>query len=184
MIVVISGPSGVGKGTVVDDLLRRNRDMHRSISATTRAPRPGEIDGTDYHFVTPQQFSVWVDNGLFAEYAVVRDNQYGTLKSSLDAVEPSEIVVLTIDIQGGLQIKRLFPDSLLIFLKPPDFRELERRLSGRGSEAACEIAGRLELGRHEMAFAKDYDYMVTNDRLDRAVGIVDAIIRRVLRGQE
>lgn len=181
MIVVVSGPGGVGKSTVVAELLRRHPDMHRSISVTTRAPRPGEVDGVDYHFVTEEQFTDWIDKGLFAEYADVRGHHYGTLTSSLEAVRPQEILVLTIDIHGSATMKRLIPEALMFFLKPPDVLELERRLEFRGSETREEIAGRIELGHYEMTFAKDYDYMVTNRDLGTTVDIVDGIIRRVLR---
>ncbi|MHB8071274.1 MAG: guanylate kinase [Candidatus Cryosericum sp.] len=181
MIVIISGPGGVGKSTVVAELLRLNPDMHRSISVTTRSPRPGEVDGTDYHFVTEEQFTDWVDKGRFAEYAEVRGHRYGTLRQSLQSVGPNEIIVLTIDIQGGQAIKCLFPEALAVFLKPPDAVELERRLEGRGSETREEIVGRIELGRYEMTFAKDYDYMVTNRDLKTTVDIVDTIIRSALR---
>ncbi|MCX6083845.1 MAG: guanylate kinase [Caldiserica bacterium] len=181
MIVVVSGPGGVGKSTVVAELLRRHPDMHRSISVTTRAPRPGELDGVDYRFVTEEQFTDWIDKGLFAEYADVRGHHYATLKSSLESVRPQEILVLTIDIHGGPSIKHLFPGALLIFLKPPDVMELERRLEFRGSETPEEIAGRIELGQYEMTCAKDYDYVVTNRDLETTVDIVDGIIRSVLR---
>ncbi|HWQ22168.1 MAG TPA: hypothetical protein VN478_05530, partial [Clostridia bacterium] len=117
----------------------------------------------------------------FAEYADIRGHRYGTLVSSLEAVRPEEILVLTIDIHGGSSMKRLFPEALMIFLKPPDVTELERRLECRGSETREEIAGRIELGHYEMTFAKDYDYMVTNCDLETTVDIVDSIVRSVLR---
>ncbi len=181
MIVIISGPGGVGKSTVVAELLQRNPDMHRSVSVTTRSPRPGEIDGIDYHFASEGQFTDWIDKGLFAEYANVRSYRVGTLRKSIESVPSNEILVLTIDIHGGQAIKRMYPDALAVFLKPPDSVELERRLENRGSESPEEIAGRIELGRYEMTFAKDYDYMVTNRDLDTTVEIVDSIIRIVLR---
>lgn len=182
MIVVISGPSGVGKSTVVAELLKRHPAMHRSISVTTRSPRPGEVDGVDYHFVTEAIFKKWIDNDLFAEYAEVQGHHYGTLKTVLAATRAEEIAVLTIDIHGGLNIKRSFPAALMIFLKPPDASELEHRLEKRGSETEDEIAGRMKLGRVEMTFAKDYDYMVTNNELGMTVAIVESIIQTILKG--
>jgi len=151
--------------------------MHRSVSVTTRSPRPGERDGIDYHFVTETCFTDWVDKGLFAEYADVRGHRYGTLVESLESIRPEEVIILTIDVHGGTQIKAQFPQALMVFLKPPTQGELQHRLACRVSETPEEIAGRLELGKYEMTFAAEYDYMVTNRDLRSTVDIVDTIIQ-------
>jgi guanylate kinase len=151
--------------------------MHRSVSVTTRSPRPDERDGIDYHFVTESCFTDWVDKGLFAEYADVRGHRYGTLVQSLESIRPEEVIILTIDVHGGTRIKAQFPQALMVFLKPPTQGELQHRLACRGSETPEEIAGRLELGKYEMTFAAEYDYMVTNRDLPSTVDIVDMIIQ-------
>jgi guanylate kinase len=170
LLVVVAGPSGVGKGTVHAELRRRLPDAVLSVSLTTRAPRPGEVDGVDYRFVDRPTFEAMVADGDLLEWAEYAGNLYGTPRGpAAAAVARGEVVLLDIEVQGALQVKAADPDALLVFLRPPSFEELERRLRGRGTEDDATVARRLEVAIDELAGAGAFDLEVVNDRLDRCV---------------
>ncbi len=170
LLVVVAGPSGVGKGTVHAELRRRLPDAVLSVSATTRAPRPGEVDGVHYRFVDAPTFERMVADGELLEWAEYAGNLYGTPRTpAAAAVAAGQVVLLDIEVQGALQVKRADPDALLIFLHPPSMDELERRLRGRGTEDEAVVARRLEVAREEIAGAGAFDLEVVNDRLEDCV---------------
>jgi guanylate kinase len=175
---VIAGPSGVGKGTVVKRLRERDPNLHLSVSATTRARRPAERDGVDYHFVTNERFDQLVAGGSLLEWAEVFGHRSGTpaaaVKESLDA---GHDVVLEIDVQGAGQVRERVPDAVLILLAPPSMAELERRLRTRGTEDEEKLALRLATAAEELEQAPRFDHVVVNDDLDRATAQVEAIIQ-------
>lgn len=174
---IICGPSGVGKGTVVARLLASDPTLYFSVSATTRDPRPGEIDGKHYHFVSREQFAQWVEEDAFLEYAEFVGNSYGTPKKFIDkAMEQGRDVILDIEIQGAEQVHRKRPDVVRIYVAPPSWEELERRLIGRGTEDMEKVRSRLARGKEEFLVAKDFDYFVINDTVDRAVDEISAIM--------
>jgi len=175
--VVISGPSGVGKTTIKDQLLARYQDLGASVSATTRAQRPGEVDGKDYYFYTEERFKADIERGLFLEWALVHGNYYGTPKGPIEEKMKEGIdVLLIIDIQGGTQVKEMYPESLLIFLLPPSMQQLLERISDRGTETIEALRTRIANAEHELSYAQYYDYWVINRSLDEAVAQVRSII--------
>jgi len=177
ILVVLSGPSGAGKGTVSQALLQKKPDMVLSISATTRLPRNGEIDGKSYLFISRAKFSGMIAGNEFLEWARVHDNYYGTPCSPVqDALRQEKDVLLEIDIQGGLQVKKKIPEAVLVFLLPPSWAELKARLSGRGSETPEEVKKRLQNAVKEMRMFSLYDYAIVNNRVEQAVGQIQAII--------
>lgn len=176
-LFVISGPSGAGKGTLVARVRTLRPDLGLTVSATTRQPRPGEVDGVSYYFLTPEDFQRRVDAGDFVEWAHVHGNCYGTLVSEVTRLlDAGSSLVLEIDVQGALQVKERFPDAVLIFIKPPSLEVLRERLQGRGTEDAQSVATRMANARRELELAPRYDEVLVNDELERAVAELNDII--------
>lgn len=177
-LIVFSGPSGVGKGTLMSAFLAKNPKVVYSVSATTREPRAGEQDGVNYHFISKEKFLRCVEDGRMLEYACYNGNYYGTLRDAvLEQIEKGNSVILEIEVQGALQISKLYPKALTIFVMPPSFEELRTRLLKRHTETPEEIERRLCVARKEMQQAADYDYIVINDDITRAADDLCAIIR-------
>jgi len=183
LVVVVSGPSGVGKGSVHAGLHGLLEGLEVSVSVTTRAPRPGEREGVAYHFVDEVTFDRLVAGDALLEWAEYAGNRYGTPRGPLEeAVERGRTVLLEIEVQGALQIRTRMPQALQIFLVPPAFDELERRLRDRGTEDEGTIQARLEVARAEMASQYAFDHIVINDDLDRATAEVAELIARARSG--
>ena len=178
VLTVISGPSGVGKGTVIKRLFEIEDNLYFSVSATTRKPRPGEIDGVHYSFKTREEFEHDIETGEMLEYAVFNGNYYGTPRSAIEQrLSEGKDVVLDIEIQGAKNVKKLMPESALVYLLPPDIEELKRRLIGRNTEDAETIAGRLHTAKSELKEAPElYDYFIVNDLVDNAAIKIKDII--------
>lgn len=175
--IVMSAPSGGGKTTIARKLLERRTDVGYSVSCTTRAPRPGERDGVDYHFLSRHEFDVKASHGEFAEWAEVHGNRYGTLRSAIrEVMEAGKHVMLDIDVQGARQVTAAFPESVTIFIVPPSVEVLVARLMGRKSESEAALALRLRNARIELLEAERYQYVVENDDLEHAVQRVGAIV--------
>ena len=175
--VIMSSPSGVGKTTIARMLLQRREDVGYSVSCTTRQPRPGEADGRDYFFWTPEQFVAARERGEFAESADVHGRMYGTLRREVDRViGQGRYVIMDIDVQGAAQFVRVFPESVLIFLLPPSAGVLIERLEGRKSETRDALAVRLRNAIAELREANRYDYLIVNDDLERAIRYVSSVI--------
>ena len=175
---IISGPSGVGKSTVLHALFEVRDDLYFSVSATTRAPRPGEVDGKDYHFISEDEFHDWIDNDEFLEFAEYVSNFYGTPKKYVDeAMAQGKDVILDIELQGALQVCAKRPETVRIFIAPPSWEELERRLTARGTDSPEKIEKRLLRAKVEMNAAKEYDYFVVNDTVESAVEEMRAIMK-------
>ena len=174
---IICGPSGVGKGTVVARLLASDPNLYFSVSATTRQPRNGEVDGVHYHFLSREQFQSWIAEDAFLEHAEFVGNYYGTPKKYVDAaMAQGRDVILDIEIQGAEQVHRQRPEAVRIYVAPPSWAELERRLIGRGTEDMEKVRSRLERGKQEFAAARSFDYFVINDTVDHAVTEITAIM--------
>lgn len=174
---IISGPSGVGKSTVLKALLERRRDLFFSVSATTRPARPGEIDGIHYRFLDVDTFREWIARDEFLEYAEFVGNFYGTPREYVyKAMNQGRDVILDIEIQGALQVSQKMPDAVRIFIAPPSWEELERRLKDRGTDSEEKIQKRLLRAKVEVQTAHTYDYFVINDTVENAVGELEAIM--------
>ena len=168
-LVVLAGPSGVGKGTVVARVRALRPDLWVSVSATTRAARPGETDAAQYHFWSAERFQAEIDRGGFLEWAEFGGNRYGTPRQPVvDRLERGESVLLEIELQGARQVRAAMPEAFLVFLSPPSFAVLEERLRGRGTEEEDAVARRLEHAREELAAATEFDAVVVNDDVGRA----------------
>ena len=174
---IISGPSGVGKSTVLSALLEKRPNVYFSVSATTRDPRPGELDGIHYHFMDVDSFRKWIAMDQFLEYAEYVGNFYGTPKRFVDeAMDQGKDVILDIEVQGAIQVTSKRPDTVRIFIAPPSWAELERRLTERGTDSKDKIQKRLLRAKVEFQTAHTYDYFVINDTVDNAVRELDAIM--------
>jgi guanylate kinase len=178
-IFVITGPSGVGKGTLIAALRKRHPELGLSISATTRAPRTGEEDGVAYHFLSDAEFDRRLAAGDFVEHANYAGHRYGTLRSELERhTREHEPVVLEIEVQGARQVRDAIPSAVLVFIAPPSLEALRRRLEERGTDAPATIAKRLEVAQEELAARGEFPHVIVNDQLDAAVGALDRIYRR------
>lgn len=179
ILIVVSGFSGAGKGTIMERLLKDYPDTYAlSISATTRSPRPGEIHGKEYFFVTEEEFKAMAKDHALLEYAQYVSHYYGTPKSYvLEQLEAGKDVILEIEIQGALKVKEAYPDTLLLFVTPPSAAELAKRLSGRGTETQEVVESRLSRAWQEAQGVESYDYLIVNDDLEKCVGNVHAIIQ-------
>ena len=168
-LIVLSGPGGVGKSTIVVELKKLDH-FYFSVSATTRKPRPGEIDGVAYHFVSDLQFQEMIQNKTFLEWADFAGARYGTPKAPVEkALAEGKNVLLEIEISGARQVKEAMPEAIMVFLQPPSMQELEARITNRGTDSAERIAARLALARAEMAAAGEFDHLLTNHRVEEVI---------------
>lgn len=179
LLLVVSGPAGVGKGTIDQILLQRHENMKLSVSATTRAPRPGEIDGVHYFFITEERFQEMIREDAFLEYMnVFGMNHYGTPRDFVrEQTSLGNDIILEIDVNGAMNVRKACPDAVLVFIAPPSMDQLRARLVGRGTETAEAIERRTRTAYDEIARIPDYDYVVVNDDLDTAVEEMEAILR-------
>lgn len=178
LLIVLSGPSGVGKGTVCTALRKRSSNLVYSVSATTREPRGNEVDGVHYFFKSRTEFQAMIAQDELLEWAEYMGNYYGTPRHFVEeTLDSGRDVILEIEVQGALQIKRKFPDGVFIFLAPPSLPELKQRISGRGTETDESMSGRLEVAEQEIALIHEYDYSVVNDQVERACDRILSIIQ-------
>jgi guanylate kinase len=178
-ILVITGPSGVGKGTLIRLLLDRFPRMALSVSATTRRPRPGEHDGVDYHFLSPEEFDRRIEEDEFLEWAEYAGHRYGTLRSELE--RDADPLVLEIEVQGARQVRERVPEATSVFIAPPSEEALRTRLVGRGSDDPEQIEKRLAVAREEMAAREEFDHVVVNDDLEAAVQELEGLVATMTR---
>ncbi|HHZ02845.1 MAG TPA: guanylate kinase [Tissierellia bacterium] len=177
LLIVISGPSGAGKGTICKKLLTEMDFLKVSVSATTRKPRKGEIDGISYYFIEEEEFIKRIKNGEFLEYAKVYGNYYGTPKDEVfKQLKEGNDIILEIDIQGALQVKKNYPMGVFIFILPPSLKELQNRIEGRGTDSKEVILRRMECAYDELNYAFEYDYVIINDQVDKATEKIKHII--------
>ena len=177
LLLVVSGPSGAGKGTICKALLNKNDKIKLSVSATTRKPRNGEVHGVNYFFIEKEEFTKMIENGEFLEYAQIYDNFYGTPKAAIiECLEKGQDVILEIEMQGARQIKEVYPEGVFIFVLPPSLEELKSRIVGRGTETQEEIEKRFSCAFEEINQIVNYDYFIVNEDIEKSVSDVEAII--------
>jgi guanylate kinase len=180
-VFVITGPSGVGKGTLIRELRGRVPGLELSVSATTREPREGEVDGRDYHFLDRDEFERRAAANEFLEHATYSGNRYGTLRSEVEGrFAEGHSVVLEIEVQGARQVRAAMPESVLVFIAPPSPEALRERLEGRGTDSQDAIADRLRTAELELAAQEEFQHVVVNDQVDRAAGELERIVREEL----
>ena len=180
VLLIVSGLSGAGKGTICKRIMEKYPDYELSISATTRDPRPGEVDGREYFFITKEEFEDRIKNGQFLEYAKYVDNYYGTPKDwVLAQMDQGKNVILEIELQGAFQVRDQIPEAVLIFIMPPDMEELERRLRGRGSETEEQIKKRLLRAMEEIEYVDQYDYVIVNEEVEKSVEMLHTIVLNI-----
>lgn len=177
VLVIVSGLSGAGKGTICKRLIEKYPDFELSVSATSRDPRPGEVHGREYFFVTKEEFEDKIENDQLLEYARYVDNYYGTPKQWVEEqMEAGKNVILEIELQGAFQVREKIERAVLIFIMPPSMEELERRLRGRGSETEEQIRKRLDRAEEELAFVDQYDYVIVNEDVEKSVDMLYDIV--------
>ena len=176
-LIVLTGPSGVGKGTLMNEILNRYPELHYSVSATTRSPRPGEINGKNYNFISRSQFEQLVTQGEFLEWAEFAGNCYGTPREAVfNQIQAGKLVLLEIELAGARQIRHTFPSALSIFILPPSFAELEKRIRGRGQDSEEAISRRLQRAEEEIAAANEFDLKIINDDFEKALNEIEKAI--------
>jgi guanylate kinase len=177
-VFVITGPSGVGKGTLIEQLLERIPELELSVSATTREPRSGEVDGRDYHFLTAEEFERRVDGGDFLEHATYSGNRYGTLRQEVESrLAKGRSVVLEIEVQGARQVRATMPEAVPIFIAPPDPASLRKRLEGRGTDSAEAIERRLRTAEIELEAQVEFPHVIVNDEVQKSASELEALVR-------
>jgi guanylate kinase len=180
-VIVITGPSGVGKGTLIERLLERVPELELSVSATTREPRAGEVDGRDYHFLGPEEFDRRVEAGDFLEHATYSGNRYGTLREEVERrLAEGRSVVLEIEVQGARQVRAAMPEAILIFITPPDAEALRQRLEGRGTDSTEAIERRLRTAEIELEAQDEFPHVVVNDEVQKAASELEELVRSEL----
>ncbi len=178
LLIVISGPSGVGKGTIISNLCRQSPQIEVSVSTTTRSPRPQEEEGESYFFVSEPVFEEKIGNGFFLEWARVYGHYYGTSREVVkEATEKGKDILLELDVQGGMQVKSNMPEAVLIFIAPPSLAELRRRITERGTEISEHIEKRMDIALQELKYYEEYDYILINNRIEETVNIIKTIIK-------